>query len=765
MPKTITIPLCVGGVDVTDLAELSTKLVSDLCELSEKNPYLELGKRKKYSIRARFVDFIRVVRRLINRHDFEEILKSGLKGFIENDFSLLKLSYSVCINKNDFSALLLGLRAFTGRDITRFEYSNSVLIKLSKGYVEVTDIGTADSLIVSDLRLLANSEYYSGKRGHSNTSMNARFRVFVRAIRLITKVLVVHNLEERGLGIFRENNFELLKSFYLKLDSKYEFNELRRGLTEFYEEEIPEHKYIDNLVPIYFPKKKKWRHIDVSELARKSPRLALELAQLTENELELIDQKNYDLETLHSRLMKIHSVSVELLSENFPNESHLYGFNCLALDNNAIQKFIFADAQQKVKNKTISVRTGATIQGTFRWLMETLNMNCIDCYRISFSRLLKHEKRRRVAKTYTDFELREIVFYLEKAISNATTIQQKVSLLFARIQLKTCWNASPMSNIELSDIVELEVAESKRIQILVQKNRANYRVDCYGLDGRALNSVMHDIKTVIKLTECIREPQVAISNYLFVYSEFGKLKRVDNRNIVVNTNKVLSRLGCSVRYDSMKIRKNGSNHIYHEVCKKINDYVECFNHSFEVFLNNYFQVEEAKSINRLHYAVNIMQKYFTGRKISKQIKILTDTTENFQSTPCGQCASQGDDEEAIQYIKEHYSLNKTKLGMKSWCADYLACIWCRHFRTVADADHVWQLLSYKEFVLADMSASLIYSDEKNQMREVIQVLAERVESILNDIALLNKNAVVQGKELIDSHGLHPYWEFTSCRSH
>ena len=174
---------------------------------------------------------------------------------------------------------------------------------------------------------------------------------------------------------------------------------------------------------------------------------------------------------------------------------------------------------------------------------------------------------------------------------------------------------------------------------------------------------------------------------------------------------------------------------------------------------DYQQVVEVDTQSTLSDAVDTMQAYFTGREISPDIIILDRDAAECQQTPTGLCASSGCDAEALQYHKEHRLLHNQNGREASWCSDYLACIWCKYFRTVADPDHVWQLLSYRDYVLEDMSASIINLDQNDQQAEVIQTLRERVDSIIAQLCARNPKAVDQGIKLQKQHGLHPYWAF------
>ena len=189
------------------------------------------------------------------------------------------------------------------------------------------------------------------------------------------------------------------------------------------------------------------------------------------------------------------------------------------------------------------------------------------------------------------------------------------------------------------------------------------------------------------------------------------------------------------------------------------DYKSIMRHDFSTFINNYQRIQEVNTQQKLQSGVEVMQKLFTGRDISPEIRVLLTEDFSLQKTPTGECASDGSNKEAQQYSKEHKFLQQKNNSQSIWCSDYLACIWCKHFRTVADPEHVWQLLSYREYVLADMSASVSNLDDNKSQITAIASLQMRVDEILAQLEIKSQEAVAQGKKLLVDQGMHPFWSF------
>lgn len=637
---------------------------------------------------------------------------------------------------------------------------SEVILELPVGNTNITDLFHFSPALVDDLKQILDSERYQGRKGHNLRSMSARFRAVLIACRFIIANETNAYTLKQGFDAFVKDNYAFLKSIYSGDIRTHLFKELLLAVGVYRGTPVLKHHYQPDLWAFYFEEQNVWRHIDSSDLKEAMPRTHGEMTALLDSEIELLGQKNYSIETLHSRFTKARRLLRERLAPKFKAEFELHGLQAFSVDNNRIQKSLLQAIQNDVQQKKISIRTGTGYFEVVRWLMEVTEQEFVDAYRISMQRYQTHAKRESLEKTYSDEELIELVFHLEQAIEKARDSKQRVTLYFAKIQLKTCWNTAPMCAIELSDIKEIELPTSKKtMAIMLQKARKGYDIDTYHLDGRTVNSVMQDLLQVKALTEQYREADSPLQSLLFIYDEYGEIGCIKGTNATTYINALLEAQGCSVRYNSQRIRKSGANYIYREVAKDLRKYKKRMRHSFSTFLKHYKQIEEADIHATLGEAVQTMQNYFTGREISSEIIIIDKDNQHLQQTPTGLCASKGNDPEALQYHKEHRYLHQKTGRDSAWCSDYLACIWCKYFRTVADPDHVWQLLSYRDYVLADMSASVSNLEGNEQQKEAIEILNNRVNDILRQLGTRNPQAVEQAEEMQRNQGMHPFWSF------
>ncbi|MFD1009064.1 hypothetical protein [Oceanisphaera ostreae] len=647
---------------------------------------------------------------------------------------------------------------FSVLQVFRPERFQVISITINDRMVEVTDLADIEPLLYKQLLILANSAKFKGDFEHDVVAMTRRFIANVTSIRRVSEKYK-DDFIGKGLDGFKAEKYTLVKKAKGLL-RKDQFNELLLLLEQHLGHEIHRHDYIENLLIFYFEGKNKYRVIDYGEVASTCPEIITEIEQLHQSETELLPEKNYNMETLHTRFAKLKRLILNYIAPDYKTELTEHGFSCLSLQDNRIQKAVFQQLQSAVKSKEISLRSGTSYTEVLRWLMSITGQQVVEAFKISFKRHQRHARRFKVEDLYSDDELRELIFHIEKGIRNTDNIKQLLALYFARIQVKSCWNTSPMTDIELSDITDVALPTIKKsITLLIQKPRKGYGIDSYSLDGRTVNSVMRDIVYVKDtLTHSYRHlGDKNTQQYLFIFKEKIKVSRVQADNIIAHIKTILNRLGCKVDYNSMRIRKNGANHLYREVAKQMRAYESAKLHTFDTFIKHYQRVSEQKTLQTLHTAVDVMQRYFTGREIDPEIKVLMVDDGSTQKTPTGECASQGNDAEASQYNKEHRHLSGNKND--AWCSDFLACVWCKHFRTVADPEHVWQLLSYRDYVLSDMAASVSDIENNEFQQEAIAALHQRVDDILEQVATKNMFAVTKGKELMIEKGMHPFWAF------
>lgn len=256
-----------------------------------------------------------------------------------------------------------------------------IMLELPVGNTNVTDLFDFSPALVEDLKQILASERYQGEKGHNLRSMSARFRVVLTACRFIIANDANAELLKQGFSGFVKEHFAFLKSIY-RSDIRRELrNELVFAIGIYMGRPLLKHHYQSGLWAFYFKEQDAWRYIDSTGLKAAMPKVHAEMTSLLTSETDLLSQKSYSMETLHSRISKAKRLLLERLAPQFKNEFEEHGLQALSFDNNRIQKSLFQTIQSDVQQKSISLRTGTGYFETIRWLMELTGQKFVKAFR------------------------------------------------------------------------------------------------------------------------------------------------------------------------------------------------------------------------------------------------------------------------------------------------------------------------------------------------------------------------------------------------
>lgn len=625
--------------------------------------------------------------------------------------------------------------------------------------LDVTELHATSRIALMQIKALVGNTYYSGEYGHSSGGIKGRLSCAIRTIlRFVKKDEYFKKLfMEVGLDALAANDYRPLKDIF-QYYKQYEATSVANLYEHYSGVEVSQRILFQDILCFENEGSGKVKTLDISYISEICSKLREDIVRIHEEETELIGQKNYGAETLHARFSKL----VKVFS-SYCNRGAIkgLGLSLLSANDGNIQLDILSRIQADVLTKSVSRRTAEGYISAIRWLCGITGQKFINAYRVTSNRHAVHASRMKSCDTYTLDEVRELTFHIEKGIlKNDWLLQDKLAMYFARIQIKTCWNTSSIAKIECSDIQQVDIPTSNRpITMLVQKPRKSYQTDHFNFDYKSSRSAIHDLLTVRDtLTRTTRSKYAGHDNsrFLFIYEELGQLKTIDYNVVVARIATILMGLGCKVKYNSVKLRKTGSNEVYRQLSKDFKRYKDTFKHSYPTFIKNYQRVSEASSKTTLSDATKIMEQYFVGKELSSNIEIVAEYESGTQLTPVGGCNAEKGSKEAHYYAKQNRLLASNKIDR---CGDFMACIWCKHYRVVADADHVWQLLSFKDYVLGDMQGAIAHFSDVSLQKQAHRALSERVDEIVSRLKITSSHQVSLGQKLFKDNGLHPIWSF------
>lgn len=426
-----------------------------------------------------------------------------------------------------------------------------------------------------------------------------------------------------------------------------------------------------------------------------------------------------------------------------------YGFSAFNKNEFEILKIIRYEIYTSTMSNAVTVNYGRLLQLNLDTVLRYYNLEPIKAYRVQ-KNLNKEEKNSK----YTFEEVVKIAFTIESALSEPNiSIKKQVFLLAARIILKTGWNATPLLELNNDDLFYLDtsISGNKTAAVRLFKRRANYQTQWHEFNvssdaledlatGSKVTPVIRDIEKVTNLTNGLAKTlnSTTLKKRIFAYTYNQRVQLITTSTLNAFINTIFQHHGLNLTFRPKSIRKAGLNYTYRKVANNFKKYRSAGQHSPSTFFKYYFETDKAETNESLSNATSVMADYFV-RDITDKVTFVESKPAGAKKTPNGNC------------IQTRISIDK------EICSDFSACLFCEYYRCIADPEHVWRLLSYREQVVNDMdSASASYSDDSIQ-NIYIKGIKTRVNQILEAMHQMNPDSVTKGQELFETEGSHPDW--------
>lgn len=651
-------------------------------------------------------------------------------------------------------------------------------IELLGHTADLTDLYALSEPVFRDLERFAaeiNRKKPKGRKAQTVHNLLARIQRGLPAFLATLSENVATSIKERGLIAFTEDGCGLLSQAY---QTPGLGAQKVTPIKEVVDTLWPEFKRdVKALLPYQLAFENDYSasptYCDYTPIRDMSIALYDELVGLLAALKASLAEKSFNMRTVYHEYTQLKAVLVMFRDEierSFGPELRKHGMKAFNLPGYKLQKAIFSLLQNAARSGALTTTTAHTYRSSVTWILAQYGYPAVDAYPITISRTGKHLKRLNTDDYYSAEQCRELAYHIEfMLIDSEVAGESRIALMLARILLKTGWNLSPTLGIECEDIVRTATPlnPNATVAVVLLKARAGYRSDAYTFNNpdtnvAAMRSAVADLLHVRdELTADLRASlpdSNPYKSFIFLIERKGEAQRLSMAATKVVT-QMLSNRGCSLTFDTNKIRKGGVNHLYRQVQKDLRDYEAAAKHDFKTFESSYYRVDENQSRYTLGKAVEVMGKYFTGKEIASEIVIVTDPAVALQHTPAGECASMGNDSESERYGIEHKRLHAEKGAAIRYCADFLSCIWCKFFRLVADPEHVWKLLSYRDYLLHTMEASVLEGDATEDQQSYIDILKGRIVEMLGRLDTLSPGVVEKGEALLSAKGMHPDWSF------
>lgn len=525
------------------------------------------------------------------------------------------------------------------------------------------------------------------------------------------------------------------------------------------------------------------RLIILDQLAAKYPAIAQSIYDYAQYELKRIDGDQRSKETVFGQISMIKAVftsHVNLLDNNDHRLLADVGLAALEQNNCRIIKRIRSALNDKFKADKLSLGSARGMQSAFGLFCAHYELTEVRSYAVSGKKRGANDTKSKAADYYAKEEVAAIAYAIELGLMDADLSgKDELLLRLGRILLKTGWNLAPLLMLEIDDILKVDAPLTGKTAHFVRlfKKRAGYKTQFYEFEltddsllneglvfGTEVTNALADLEYIRdKISSKLRAdlPEDSKLRYrLSLYRDKNdKILSFTHTKFSAWLSEVLRRFECQISFNLQRIRKGGLNYVYKAYAKKFHQYNKAGQHSLKVFLDVYLRDDGIKSEETIASATRVMSDYFSGRPLSDEIIIVTEIPTGTKQTPSGRCASNGNDAEFLAFEKQQQRLNRSSKATSSQCGDFNACLFCRHFRVVADKEHVWRLLSYQRYVVGEMERGVSDYESNTDQATYIELLNKRVETILVELSEISPDAVQDGVALLKTRGCHDDWAF------
>jgi hypothetical protein len=525
--------------------------------------------------------------------------------------------------------------------------------------------------------------------------------------------------------------------------------------------------------------------ISLYEIATDYPRVFEDLKIYIDKNKTKTDEGSVQQITLSSKVNIFKRLFLKY--HNSLNESEIStlkseGMQAFAKNNKKLLEHFRQLILNDSKNKIIKSSTAIQQQNALNSIVDFFGIDKSEAYRVKANKDQKLARRRNQKSMYTFEQVVNIAYAIEKLLTQTDlTNLQHLCLHAARIFIKTGWNLTPVLELDRDDLTYFGVSlqGNRTAAVRMFKRRANYKthwptfgetaqiekIDADTLDreyvtGKITSAVMQDLEFISNHTRKTSEQhkKTQFRDKIFTYSLGKKVSVLNGLSFTKCINELLKKAGLDITFSVTRLRKKGMNYTYRKVAKNFEKYKHAGLHTPAAFYQYYLKMESGESEQSISAATAVMADFYIHDNAEKII-FVQKVDDSTRQTPTGRCNQTADSDVVKQFkVKNRKFLDEKEI---TGCADFGACLFCEHFRCIADAEHVWRLLSFEKIVIEQMVAASysIFGDDGSEQQKNIIKLKQRVIDILKELEHMNSQAISQGKVLFSQHGVHPDWEF------
>lgn len=465
--------------------------------------------------------------------------------------------------------------------------------------------------------------------------------------------------------------------------------------------------------------------ISLDSLYNKSPVFASEFYELFKNYNSKIKYQDQNEISVRGKISLLRKIFCELVDSNALDK---HGLKVLSADNlmhfKSIKESVYEDRIQK----KIKLPTQTNYYNALKWFCEITNQKYIKDFDEQNGANREILKQYSSTRSYSEQELMELLNYLIKAIKLFKDDYSRLLVAyFTLIQIITGMNLSTLCSLKNnSEYIRVDDNNPNIYYLNFLKRRASNQTQTHTFFKKTEDKTIY---LFLYIRDVLRQKVIELAknkhfttDYFFVFlSKKGELKVATFDNIGSKINELLTSAGCSINYDSKRMRKTVSNSIYKIVLKKFSVYRELLHHNFDVFVRNYEEINSFKTSDNLSQGTKSLEIYLKRDNIhSEEPEIKDENLVNdniIQFTPLGNCSDNPPEN-------------------TNFCSDYLACLFCENFSVVNSEAQIHKLFDFKNICISQMLESSSKYNTETSTAIAIREFETRVDYILD---LLNKS--------------------------
>ena len=321
-------------------------------------------------------------------------------------------------------------------------------------------------------------------------------------------------------------------------------------------------------------------------------------------------------------------------------------------------------------------------------------------------------------KCYTEKELSELITCVIKAINfDLKDDSTRLLMYYTLIIMLTGWNLSSVCDLKI-DSIKQDEKNKNMYTIEFIKPRANYTTHSYSFFKNTNDKTIYLLLYVRDILRSrILEKRKNIeyeTDHLWICLNSKGYALVAHMGYAIKRiNATLKKVGCTVLFNTIRMRKTTTNQLYKIVLKKFSHYRELIDHDFNTFVNHYEQFNILESNNKISNGTKVLEQYLKS-EIHLTPPEIKNTEDNvIQFTPLGDCTAQYNNETTIR------------------CSDYIACVFCKNFSVVNSESQIHKLLDFQNVCISQMTESSSSFNDNNATKIAINEIRERIDFILN----------------------------------